>query len=135
MKKSYLILLLVGLTAFIMTAPVNAAEKLEQGKDRTTVVLTSSLVPEPLYFRYAWARNPLENLKSADNVGLPFDTQRNDTWSLADMYGIYTGKKTKAPGVLDRPENNELIKALKAEDLKRQIEDAKALLKANNITE
>lgn len=101
--------------------------------ERSMIVLTSPWVPEPLYFRYAWARNPLENLKSADNVGLPFDTQRNDTWSLADMYEIYTGKKTKTAGVLDRAENRELIQALQAEDLKRQIEDAKTLLKTNNI--
>ena len=101
--------------------------------ERTVVVLTSPLVPEPLYFRYAWARNPLENLKSTDNTNLPFDAQRNDTWTLADMYEIYTGKKTKTPNVLDRVEQRDLTNALKAEDLKRQIEDAKALLKANNI--
>jgi hypothetical protein len=67
------------------------------------------------------------------NTGLPFDTQRNDTWTLADMYGIYTGKKTKTPNVLDAVENRDLIRALQAEDRKRQIEDAKALLKAANI--
>ena len=101
--------------------------------ERTIVVLTSPLVPEPLHFRYAWARNPLENLKSTDNTGLPFDTQRNDTWTLADMYEIYTGKKTKTPTVLDAGESRSLTQALQAEDRKRQIEDAKALLKANNI--
>jgi sialate O-acetylesterase len=103
--------------------------------ERSMVVLASPLVPEPLYFRYAWARNPLENLKSSDNVGLPFDTQRNDPWSLADMYEIYTGKKTKTPGVLDGGENRALILALQAEDKQRRIEEAKALLKANNIPE
>jgi hypothetical protein len=96
-------------------------------------VLTSPLVPEPLYFRYAWARNPLENLKSTDNTGLPFDTQRNDTWSLADMYENYTGKKPKTPGVLDASESRALSAALQADDRKRRVEDAKALLKANNI--
>ena len=101
--------------------------------ERTIVVLTSPLVPEPLYFRYAWGRNPLENLKSLDLTGLPFDTQRNDTWTLADMYKIYTGKKTKTPAVLDDVENRDLIRALQLEDRKRQIEAAKALLNANNI--
>ncbi len=101
--------------------------------DRSIIVLASPLVPEPLYFRYAWARNPLENLKSADLAGLPFDTQRNDTWSLADMYEIYTGKKPKTPGVLDAGESRNLTAALKAEDQKRLIEEAKALLKASNI--
>ncbi len=109
------------------------AGKGEPNWDRFTIVLTSPLVPEPLYFRYAWARNPLENLKSTDNTGLPFDTQRNDTWSLADMYENYTGKKPKTPNLLDAAEERDLMQALKADDLKRRIEEAKALLKANNI--
>ncbi len=100
--------------------------------ERSMVVLSSPWVPEPLYFRYAWARNPLENLKSADLAGLPFDTQRNDTWSLADMFEIYTGKKSAAPGILNGGEMRELTNALKTEDQKRQIEEAKALLKAAN---
>ena len=100
---------------------------------RNSVVLTSPLVPEPLYFRYAWGRNPLENLKSNDHTDLPFDTQRNDTWSLAEMYEIYTGKKSKIPGILDRAEHGELVKALKADDLKRRIEEAKSFLNANGI--
>lgn len=86
-------------------------------------------MPEPLYFRYAWARNPLENLKSTDNAGLPFDTQRNDTFTLADMFQIYTGKNTSTPGILNEGEKRQLIQALKAEDLKRRSEEAKDLLK------
>jgi len=111
----------------------NAGKGGDPNWERSMVVLTSPWVPEPLYFRYAWARNPMENLKSTDNTGLPFDTQRNDTWTLAEMYEIYTGKKTKTPNVLDAVENRDLIRALQADDRKRQIEDAKALLKAANI--
>lgn len=96
--------------------------------DRSSIVLSSELVPQPVYFRYAWARNPLENLKSTDNAGLPFDTQRNDTFTLADMFQIYTGKKSSTPGLLHDGERGELIRALKAEDLKRRIQEAKALL-------
>ena len=96
--------------------------------DRSTIVLSSELVPEPVYFRYAWARNPLENLKSSDLSNLPFDTQRNDTFTLADMYQIYTGKKPSTPEVLNRGETRELIDALKAEDLKRRAAEAKKLL-------
>ena len=91
-------------------------------------MLSSELVPEPVYFRYAWARNPLENLKSSDLSNLPFDTQRNDTFTLADMYQIYTGKKPSTPEVLNRGETRELIDALKAEDLKRRAAEAKKLL-------
>lgn len=97
--------------------------------DYKTLVLGSALVPEPLYYRHAWARNPMENLK---NSGIPLATQRNDTWSLADMYQIYTGKKSKAPGVIDGAEHRELANALKADDLKRRIEEAKSVLLENN---
>lgn len=96
--------------------------------ERSTIVLSSEWVPEPVYFRYAWARNPLETLKSSDLSNLPFDTQRNDSFTLADMYEIYTGKKPATPGELNRGETNELINALKAEDRKRRVAEAKALL-------
>ena len=56
--------------------------------DQSTIILTSPLIPEPLYFRHAWGRNPMMNLKSADHTDIPFATQRNDTWNLADMYEI-----------------------------------------------
>ncbi|MFN7873952.1 MAG: hypothetical protein ACK5PB_01450 [Pirellula sp.] len=100
----------------------------EPNWERSMIVLSSPWVPEPVYFRYAWARNPLENLKSSDNAGLPFDTQRNDSFSLADMYQIYTGKNTSEKGVLNNAERRELIQALKAEDLKRRRDEAKMLL-------
>jgi len=49
------------------------------------------------------------------------------------MYEIYTGKKPAAAGVLNGAEMGQLSNALKAEDKKRRIEEAKALLKANQI--
>ncbi len=52
--------------------------------------------PEPVYFRYAWARNPLETLKSSDLSNLPFDTQRNDSFTLADLYEIYTARNPRS---------------------------------------
>jgi len=73
------------------------------------------------------------SLVVVDKLWVPFDTQRNDIWTLADMYERYTGKKTKTSNVLDRVEQRDLTNALKAEDLKRQNEEAKTLLKANNI--
>ena len=101
----------------------------EPNWERTIIVLSSELVPEPVYFRYAWARNPLENLKSTgDGSGLPFDTQRNDTFTLADLYEIYTGKRPSTLGVIHGGEERELTEALKAEDLKRRVEEAKKLL-------
>lgn len=96
--------------------------------DLTTIELSSPFVPEPVYFRYAWARNPLANLKGQQQSDLPFDTQRNDTYTLADMYENYTGRKTSTPGVLNGQERNALLQALRDDDKKRRIAEAKALL-------
>lgn len=105
----------------------NAGKKGQPDPERSTIVLTSPLVPEPLYFRHAWGRNPLANLKSADATDLPFPTQRNDTWTMADLYEIYTGKKSAAPA-LTRGEHAELDKALRTADLKRRAIEAKEFL-------
>jgi len=102
-------------------------------QDRTGIVLSSPLVPEPIYFRHAWGRNPLANLKSMDHTDLPLPTLRNDSFTIADMYEIYTGKKSATPNVLDGREQGELSRALRAEDLKRRIAEAKELLKANGM--
>ena len=102
-------------------------------QDRTAIVLTSPLVTEPIYFRHAWGRNPQANLKSMDHTDLPLPTLRNDSWTIADMYEIYTGKKSASPNVLDGREQGELSKALRAEDLKRRIVEAKELFKVNGM--
>ena len=105
----------------------SAGQKGQPNPERSAIVLTSPLVPEPLYFRHAWGRNPLANLKSSDATDLPFATQRNDSWTMADMYEIYTGKKSAAPA-LSRSEHAELVKALRAADLKRRAGEAKSFL-------
>lgn len=99
-------------------------------QDRTVIVLSTPLVPEPKYFRHAWGRNPLANLKSTDHTDLPFPTVRNDTWTVADMYEIYTGKQPATPKVLSGQEHGELLKALRADDLKRRRFEAEQLLKS-----
>lgn len=103
----------------------------KDNQDRSVIVLSSPLVPDPKYFRHAWARNPQANLKSMDNTDLPFPTLRNDPWTIPDMYENYTGKKPATPGKLDGRELGELTRALQSEDLKRRITEAKDLLKAN----
>jgi len=96
-------------------------------KDRHSIIaLSSPFVPQPVYFRHAWGRNPLANLK-AD--GIPLDTVRNDNFSIADMYEIYTGKKSATPNVLNRAESRELTKALMAEDLKRRLKESEMFIR------
>lgn len=106
----------------------------KQGKpqqDRTSIVLSSPLVPEPVYFRHAWGRNPLANVKAQEHVDLPLPAIRNDNWTIADMYELYTGKKPATPNILDGRENGELLRALRADDLKRRLLEARELIKAN----
>jgi len=115
-------------------ASANFLEKGTDGRnrpqsDKHIIVLTSPLVSEPVHFRYAWGRNPLANLKSSDHTDIPFATQRSDNWTLADMYEIYTGKQCTAAGMLNRNEQGQLSKALRAADLERRIALAMSLLK------
>jgi sialate O-acetylesterase len=100
--------------------------------DRSAIVLSSPLVAEPVYYRHAWGRNPLANLK-AD--GIPLDTLRNDNFTVADMYEIYTGKKSATPNILDGVEHRELTNALKAEDVKRRRNEAETFLKEHPDTQ
>lgn len=101
--------------------------------DRRSIVLTSPLVPKPIYFRHAWGRNPLANLKSTDHTDLPVPTLRNDTFTIADLYEVYTGKKPVTANVLDGRERGELNRAVEAEDLKRRVAEAKELLKVSGM--
>ncbi len=97
-------------------------------KDNKTLVLSSPLVPAPVHFRYAWARNPVANLKTA---GIPFATQRSDSWTIEETYESYMGGTVIVPGELDRGEVSKLRKALQAGDLERRLKAAEALLEAH----
>jgi sialate O-acetylesterase len=99
-------------------------------EDKTAIVLTSPLVPKPVHYRYAWARSPMGNLQASGNTDVLFATQRSDTWSMNDIYEALTGKKAKEPATLDRPEHNEFRKALQAEDMRRRLAEAEALINA-----
>jgi sialate O-acetylesterase len=97
-----------------------------------SLVLSHPLVPEPVHFRFAWGRNPMGNLRMVYIKDIPLGTQRSDTWTVADMYENYTGKKSAVPGLVNGGEVEELRKALKAADLERRIFEAQSLLDAQN---
>ncbi len=99
--------------------------------DRSLIALSSPLVAEPVYYRHAWGRNPLANLK-AD--GIPLDVLRNDNFTVADMYEIYTGKKSATPNILDGVEHRDLRSVLKAEDVKRRLHAAETFIKEQQAT-
>lgn len=106
-------------------------EKGKERRDSSRLVLTSPLVPEPVHYRYGWARNPHANLVSAWDKK-PLATQRSDSWTLSDMYEAYTGKKpTNSIDKLEGHESAELKKALMAADLERRLHEARTLLEAH----
>lgn len=113
------------------------AEFLATGKDKngkilrnsTMVELTSPLVPKPIHYRYAWARNPHANLVSGWGDKLPIGTQRSDTWTLSHTYKHYTGRDPiNKNDQLEREEMSELREALMAADLQRRLHEARAFL-------
>jgi len=104
-------------------------------RDTRRLVLTSPLVPKPIHYRYAWARNPHANLVAGWSK-LPLATQRSDSWTLSDLYTAYTGKEpTNTIDKLEGNEHGELKKALKAADLQRRLHEARALLKEHEDTQ
>jgi sialate O-acetylesterase len=110
--------------------PITSTDKSGKVRRNTSqVVLTSPLVPKPIHYRYAWARNPHASLVSAWQR-LPIGTQRSDSWTLSDTYKAYTGKDpVNEVDMLERSEIGELKQALMAADLERRIDEAKEFLK------
>jgi sialate O-acetylesterase len=94
--------------------------------DRKQLVLTSPLVPDPIHFRYAWGRNPLANLQVVGNKDLPFATQRSDNWDMGTVPLRVLDSETQ--GKLSRAQRNEVLKALRKEDKRRGLAEARALL-------
>lgn len=93
---------------------------------RNILVLSSPFVPEPLHYRYAWARNPMGNI--VNGRGVPLAAQRSDNWILEET-----------PVQVDIPENmpaaaarnyvgNQLRKILERHDLERRLKEAEATI-------
>ncbi len=93
-------------------------------QDRKIIVLSSPFVAEPLHFRYAWGRNPLGNLQSADNNLLPLATQRTDDWKIEEVPLLDTANATDDP----RKQRDAVKKAMRQADLERRLKEAQALI-------
>ena len=88
-------------------------------KNQKVLVLTSPMVPQPLHYRYAWARNPMGNLQVLGNTDIPFATQRSDTWPHGEMV---------VDGELKKFEGRQLQAALRALDVARKAKEAADLI-------
>lgn len=100
-------------------------------KDMRVLVLSSRMVPKPIHYRYAWGRSPMGNLQAHHNTDIPLATQRSDNWSMKETYEALTGKKNSSAGSLERGERRELLKVLRAEDIRRRLAEAEALIREN----
>ncbi|MGI9466612.1 MAG: hypothetical protein ACR2OA_05780 [Rubripirellula sp.] len=116
--------------------PAETTHLIEQQQDsdrsvakRNFLVLKSPLVPNPVHYRYAWARSPLGNLQADRNSDIPFATQRSDQWTLETTpLGVFGNEE---PLMLERAQRRALQKALQAQDQDRLRFEAKQLLESN----
>ncbi|WP_419190661.1 hypothetical protein [Saltatorellus ferox] len=97
--------------------------------DRKQLRLSSPLVSEPTHYRYAWGRNPLGNLQRTANKDLPVATQRSDDWDMGTVpLGVL---KEEIVDRLTRAQQNQVRQALRQEDERRKIAEARAVLEAS----
>ena len=98
-------------------------------EDRSSLVLSSSMVSEPIHYRYAWGRSPLANIQLQGNSDLPLATQRSDDWPLeAIPLGVFEGDP---PRQLDRGQRGQVLRELRREDLRRRFREAEQLIEEN----
>ena len=93
---------------------------------RNVLVLSSKFVPEPLHYRYAWARNPMGNI--VNNGGVPLATQRSDDWVLEETPVKVAVPKGMTEDAARRYVTNRLHAVLERDDLERRVKEAEATL-------
>lgn len=96
-------------------------------RDMKKLVLSSRMVPKPIHYRYAWARNPLGNVQAYNHTDIPLATQRSDSWTMRDVYDALVGKQSETLAALERGERREFAQALRGEDRKRRLANARAV--------
>lgn len=100
--------------------------------DRSQLVLTSPMVPQPSQFRYAWGRNPLANLQATGHKDLPFATQRSDDWLMETVPLGVLGDNPPQPAA--RADSNTIIRALREQDKQRRLKEAQLVIEADGGT-
>lgn len=102
--------------------------------DQKQLVLKSPLVPAPKHFRYAWGRNPLANLQATGNKDLPFATQRSDDWDMGEVPLGVLGDDWNRNAPLTGAQRNRVLQALRQEDVRRRVAEARAVLREHEGT-
>lgn len=99
-------------------------------RDMKIVELTSPMVPNPVAFRYAWARSPMGNVEVHHNSDVLIATQRSDDWPMEQVPLI------DLDGETDRRRIGGMIRqALGQIDVERKVAEAKAVLEAHSPAE
>jgi len=106
-------------------------EKSDDGQNqpreqRHILVLSSPFVPQPVHYRYAWARNPMGNI--VNPRGVPLATQRSDNWILEETPEKIPVPQGMSPETAQRYIGNRLRELLKQADLERRYLEAKRTL-------
>ena len=99
--------------------------------DRQVLVLTSPHVPKPVHFRYAWGRNPMGNLQEFESNDLPFAPQRSDDWKMEEVPVKWPGSESMSPKDYAAMCASESQKALRLDDLQRQLKEAQTFIDVN----
>lgn len=91
---------------------------------RNILVLSNRFVPEPVHFRYAWARNPMGNLVNGRGVSLA--AQRSDDWLLEETPVKVAIPLNMSPDAARNYVGNQLRRELARDDLSRRLREAEA---------
>lgn len=91
--------------------------------EHNILIASSPFVPEPLYYRYAWARNPMGNI--VNSRGVPLPGQRNDDWNPEDSPG-QAAVSHPPEEAAKKSATVQLRKELEQADMERRLKEAEA---------
>jgi sialate O-acetylesterase len=94
--------------------------------DHRILALSNRFVPEPLHYRYAWARNPMGNI--VNSRGVPLAAQRSDDWILEETPVKIVTPADMPADAARRYIANQLRKELEQADLERRLKEAEATI-------
>jgi sialate O-acetylesterase len=92
--------------------------------ERNILVLSNRFVPQPLHYRYAWARNPMGNI--VNPRGVPLAAQRSDDWLLEETPVKIAIPPGMSEDAAKRHVGNQLRRLLEQADLERRLQEAEA---------
>jgi sialate O-acetylesterase len=95
-------------------------------ESRSILVLSSPFVPDPVHYRYAWARNPMANVTNGRQV--PLAAQRSDDWLLEETPVKFPAPPGTPEALAARSMRGNILKELELDDTGRRIKEAEAVM-------